>query len=287
MDILSKIFYTQLFTIGGAAISLSSLVKFFVVMFIALSVSKYLQRLIRSRVLTRFGIEEALQFTIGKFLHYVIVIVGLLIALGVVGIPLTGLMVVASAIGIGMGFGMQNVTSNFVSGVMMLFERPIKIGDRITVGDIVGDVKAINIRSTVVVTPDNIAMIVPNSEFIANRVTNWSYGDRSIRLRIPIGVAYGSDVSLVKDILMDVALKHGEVLKEPGPEVWFVGFGESSLDFELLVWIPEPTHQPKIRSDLNYAIDEAFRQNKIEIPFPQRDIHIRSSGDQTPTEVAD
>ena len=178
---------------------------------------------------------------------------------------------------VGIGFGLQNVASNFVSGLIILFERPIKIGDRITIGDVLGDVENISLRATLIRTMDNISIIVPNSEFISSRVINWSHRDPKIRVHIPVGVAYGSDVPLVIKSLLEVAENHPEVLKEPPPKFWFNEFGNSSLNFELLVWVPDPKRRPDIISELNKGIDEIFRKNKIQIPFPQRDLHIRSS----------
>ena len=189
---------------------------------------------------------------------------------------LSGLTVVAGLLSVGIGFGLQNTASNFISGLILLFERPIKVGDWITVGEVSGDVREINLRSTTVITPDNISIIVPNSEFVSGRVVNWSHGERKIRVHIPVGVAYGSDVELVTRVLLEEAERHSGVMRTPAPKVWFTGFGDSSLNFELLAWIPEPTARPQVISDLNYAIDSAFRRNNVEIPFPQRDVHVRS-----------
>jgi small-conductance mechanosensitive channel len=191
-------------------------------------------------------------------------------------VDLSGLTVVAGLLSVGIGFGLQNTASNFISGLILLFERPIKVGDWITVGEVSGDVREINLRSTTVITPDNISIIVPNSEFVSGRVVNWSHGERKIRVHIPVGVAYGSDVELVTRVLLEEAERHSGVMRTPAPKVWFTGFGDSSLNFELLAWIPEPTARPQVISDLNYAIDSAFRRNNVEIPFPQRDVHVRS-----------
>jgi potassium efflux system protein len=202
---------------------------------------------------------------------------GIIIAVQSIGLNLTSLAVVFGLLSVGIGFGLQNVAANFISGLIILFERPIKIGDRITIGDVWGDVMNINLRATLIRTIDNIAIIVPNSEFISSRVTNWSYRDPKVRVHIPVGVAYGSDVRLVTDSLLEVARRHPEVMPDPAPEVWFTEFGNSSLNFELLVWTLDPKRRPEVISDLNKAIDAIFRKNKIEIPFPQRDLHIRSS----------
>jgi small-conductance mechanosensitive channel len=178
---------------------------------------------------------------------------------------------------VGVGFGLQNITSNFISGLVILAERPITIGDRVEVAGVIGQVQKINARSTVVVTNDNIATIVPNQKFIDSPVTNWTYGDPRVRFRLPVGVAYGSDVEKVRDTLIAAARANAQALSDPAPSVFFVGFGESSLDFELVVWSDEMSHRPRrFRSDLNFAIEKNLREAGIEIPFPQRDLHIRS-----------
>lgn len=261
---------------GETDVSLARVLGALLLFILFLLASRMIRRLLRRRVFPRFAIDRGLGFTILRILHYVIVILGAWTALTFTGADLRGLTVVAGLLGVGIGFGLQNIASNFISGVILLFERPINAGDRITVGEINGDVQAINLRSTTVSTPDNISIIVPNSEFISNRVVNWSYGDRKIRVHVPVGVAYGSDVDLVTRALLEEASRHPGVLSTPQPEVWFVAFGSSSLDFELLVWIPDPISQPQTVSDLNYAIDAAFRRKEIEIPFPQRDVHVRS-----------
>jgi len=207
-------------------------------------------------------------------------VVGISVALNVLSIDLSALAVVAGGLGIGIGFGLQNVVANFVSGLVLLLEQPIRIHDRVTVENVEGNVVDIHFRSTTIVTNDNIAIIVPNSQFINQSVTNWSHGDPTIRVHVPVGVAYGSDVELVTRILEDVAAKADHVLNHPAPEVRFNEFGDSSLNFELLVWSDDPPGHLKLRSRLNYSIDAEFRRNGIEIPFPQRVVHI-DSGEET------
>ena len=172
---------------------------------------------------------------------------------------------------------LQNIASNFISGLVILAERPITIGDRVEVAGVVGQVQQIHARSTVIVTNDNIAMIVPNSKFIDSPVTNWTYGDPRVRFRVPIGVAYGSDVKKVSEALIAAGRSNAHVLEDPAPSVFLKQFGESSIDFELVVWSAEMSHRPsRFKSDLNFAIEEKLREAGIEIPFPQRDLHIRS-----------
>jgi small-conductance mechanosensitive channel len=193
-----------------------------------------------------------------------------------IGINLTGLAFFIGILSVGIGFGLQNIANNFVSGLILLFERPIKPGDMVSVGDTEGRVQEIQMRATTVLTRDNVTIIVPNSQLVSEKVINWSHKDPKVRIHIPIGVAYGSDVQLVTELLLKVAKGHPQVMDEPPPNVWFVDFGDSSLNFELLVWINNPILRKQIQSDLNYAIDAVFRQHNVTIPFPQRDLHLCS-----------
>jgi small-conductance mechanosensitive channel len=183
----------------------------------------------------------------------------------------------AGAVGIGVGFGLQNIASNFISGLIILFERPVQVGDRIEIENVNGKVISIGARSTIVRTNDNITIIVPNSKFISENVINWSFEGKRIRFRVPVGVAYNADINLAKKLLLRVADENGDVLKEPKPSVRFIRFGESSIDLELWVWSKEKLQRKAaFISDLNFAIWEKFRSNNVEIPFPQTDLHIRS-----------
>ncbi len=208
--------------------------------------------------------------------------IGVLIAFNLLGINLTSLTVTFGVLGVGVAFGLQNITSNFISGIILLFERHVNVGDYVTVQDtsgstVIGQVRTINIRATKIVTFDNVTLIVPNSQFIQNTVTNWSVTDPKIRISINVGVAYGSNTEIVTNLLLRAAEGHGDILKEPAPVVFFENFGESSLNFRLSVWIQHPIHRIKVISDLHYAIDNLFRENGITIPFPQRDVHIRAN----------
>ncbi|MFC1712240.1 mechanosensitive ion channel family protein [Candidatus Poribacteria bacterium] len=264
----------SLFSLFGANISLTSIVKLIVIMAIFLAVSKYVRKLFHKRILSRFRIDEGAQFTILRMIHYILVVTGVLLAISSVGIKLTSLAVVFGLIGVGIAFGLQNITSNFVSGIILLFERPIRVSDYVEVGEDMGQVRSINMRSTTVVTLDNITLIVPNSSFIENTITNWSVGDPKIRLAIPVSVAYGSDTELVTRILLKAAEDHPDVLPTPESNVLFREFGDSSLNFELRVWTLSPMGRFKVISALNYVIDAAFRENNVTIPFPQRDVHF-------------
>jgi small-conductance mechanosensitive channel len=228
------------------------------------------------RALARTELDLGLRQAAGSILRYLTITIGFLIILQTAGIDLTTLNIIAGAVGIGIGFGLQNIVSNFVSGLIILFERPIKIGDRIEVGNVDGDVIEIGARGTTVLTNDNIAIIVPNSRFITENVVNWKYNDATVRFKIPVSVAYGSDVRLVEKLLLDVAAKNSDVLVDPPPAVRLVAFGDNGLEFELRVWSTTMVHRKGVLiSALNFAIHEAFNEHRIEIPFPQRDLRLR------------
>jgi small-conductance mechanosensitive channel len=271
-----RIFEAQLFKLGETPITLIAIIELVLIIVVAFFVSKIVRKFFRRRVLSRFKLDDGSQFVILRLIHYVLMVIGLLLAINVVGIQLTSLAVIFGLIGVGIAFGLQNITSNFVSGVILLFEPSVDVGDYIQVGEIIGRVSSINMRSTTIITPENITLIVPNSRFIEETVTNWSVGDLKIRTSVRVGVAYGSDTELVTRLLLKAAEDHPTVLPSPEPDVLFNEFGDSSLNFELRVWIPNPNPgtRKKVISDLNYAVDAAFRESKITIPFPQRDVHL-------------
>jgi small-conductance mechanosensitive channel len=235
------------------------------------------KRLLFERFLKDTGLNRSLQYAISQIVSNAVLIVGIIVVLENTGIHLGALTVFAGAAGVGVGFGLQNIASNFISGLVILAERPITIGDRVEVAGIAGQVQQIRARSTVIITNDNIAMIVPNTKFIDSPVTNWTYGDPRVRFRIPVGVAYGSDPDKVREALLAAAKENPNTLEEPAPSVFLDKFGDSSINFELVVWSREMSYRPRrYRSDLNFAIERQLRAAGIEIPNPQRDLHIRS-----------
>ncbi len=265
------------FTLGKSVLTLGSVIELLVLLVVVLVLERFLRRFLKRRVLVHTHLEPDLQFALSRFIGYCFIIIGFFVAFNLASIDLSSLAIIAGGLGVGIGFGLQNVVGNFVSGLVILAERPIAIGHRVEVGGVAGRVTKINMRSTTVVTNDNIAIIVPNSDFITTAVTNWSYGDPKVRLRLPVGVAYGSDVEKLRQVLLAVVAEHPAVLKEPAPAVRFLEFGDSSLNFEVAVWTINMAHNPtRFRSDLYFSIEHALRENKIEIPFPQRDLHIRS-----------
>src|SRR5213083_672896 len=257
-----------------------SLVQIFLLVALLVAVfwfSSGTKRFLFNRLLAQSGLDRSLQYALAQVVSNIVLVVGIFFVLENVGIHLAALAVFAGAVGIGVGFGLQNIASNFISGLVILAERPITIGDRVEVAGILGTVRQIRARSTVIVTNDNIAIIVPNSKFIDSPVTNWTYGDPRVRFRIPVGVAYGSDIAKVREALLAAGRENPNTLKDPEPSVFLKKFGDNSIDFELVVWSSEMSARPsRYRSDLNFAIEQKFREAGIEIAFPQRDLHIRS-----------
>jgi len=257
-----------------------SLVQIFLLIALLIAVfwiSSRTKRFLFNRFLAKSGLDRSLQYAIAQIVSNVVLIVGIFIVLDNAGIHLGALTVFAGAVGVGVGFGLQNIASNFISGLVILAERPITVGDRVEVAGIAGQVQHIRARSTVIVTNDNITMIVPNTKFIDSPVTNWTYGDPRVRFRLPVGVAYGSDVNKVREALLAAASENANTLKDPAPSVFLEKFGENSIDFELVVWSSEMSYRPRrYRSDLNFAMEQKLREAGIEIAFPQRDLHIRS-----------
>src|SRR5438270_5999356 len=260
------------------AISLS-LVQIFLLVALLIAVfwfSSGTKRFLFNRVLAQSGLDRSLQYAIAQIISNIVLVIGVFFVLENTGIHLAALTVFAGAVGVGLGFGLQNIASNFISGLVILTERPITIGDRVEVAGIAGQVEHIRARSTVIRTNDNIMMIVPNTKFIHSPVTNWTYGDLRVRFRVPVGVAYGSDIARVCELLLTVADENPQTLKEPAPTVFLDQFGENSIDFKLVVWSSEMSARPsRYRSDLNFAIAQKFNEAGIEFPFPQRDLHIR------------
>lgn len=274
---IRQIIEYPLFVMNQRPITITSILVGLVIILAFVILSRGLRRVIKTRLFPRYKLDQGIQLAILKVLHYLMMGLGIIVAVQTIGLNLTSLAVVFGLLSVGIGFGLQNIVSNFISGLIILFERPIKIGDQITIGDVLGKVSNISLRATLIRTFDNVSIIVPNSEFITSQVINWSHRDPKIRIHVRVGVAYGSDVPLVINSLLEVAKNHPKVLEDPAPKVWFNEFGDSSLNFDLLAWIPSPKSRPDVISDLNKGIDDIFRKNKIQIPFPQRDLHIRSS----------
>jgi len=263
--------------IGSSPVTLSGMLTAVIVFMVFVFLSGVLQKILIRRVAVQLKMESGMTYALTRVVHYVMLVCGAVLAAQCIGINLGSFAVVFGFLSVGIGFGLQNVTSNFIAGLILLLERPITVGDMISVEGQVGKVQQINIRTTMIETGDRVSIIVPNSKFIEGSVINWSHGDPKVRVHCPIGVAYGTDVRKVTEILLRVASENPEALKEPKPDVLFLGFGESSLDFELLVWTASPDRQKCLLSEMNYAICEAFVKEGIEIPFPQRDLHLKTT----------
>ena len=271
---------TEGFDVGSLHIEPVQILGAIAALAIGISFTRWVKHRVVDELVKRTRLDRGGREAIVTVSGYIGVTLSVLIALGVAGISYTNLAIIAGALSVGIGFGLQNVVNNFISGLILLFERPIRTGDWVVVGDTQGYVRRISIRATQIETFDRADVIVPNSELISNKVSNWMLRDPWGRITIPVGVAYGSDVEKVVEILLKVANAHEGVLKDqPGvapPKALFRRFGDSALEFDLRCFIRKIDRVFDITHDLNMAIDRAFREAGITIPFPQRDIHVKS-----------
>lgn len=266
------------FKVGGVAITPLFLVKTAVFLTLLVLASKLLQRVVVGRVLSRLHISDSQKFALGRFATYALFAGGLFVGLQSLGVNLSSLVVFGGAVGVGVGLGLQNVVSNFVAGLILLIEQPIRMGDRVATKDTLGDVVKIGGRSTWIRTNDNVVLIVPNSDFINNAVTNWTANDPTVRISLQVGTGYSSDPEQVRAILLAAAAANSHVLKEPAPDVIFTSYGDNSINFTLRVWTAERAHTPAVlQSDLYFDLFRRFKDAGVELPFPQRDLHLRSS----------
>lgn len=264
------------FRIGSVEVSVTRLLQGVLILIVALVLSRTLSRLLNRRIEKRAYLDPGIRYTLGRVTQYLIVTLGALLALkAAFNLDLTSIAVVFTALSVGIGFGLQYIAADIASGFILLFERPVRVGDHITIADDEGDVQSINLRTTVVVTNDRVSIIVPNSRLVSQRLINWSYGDPRVRISIPVGVAYTSDIDLVTRTLLKAAEDVDNVLKDPPPRVQFLKFGDWSLDFRLLVWTNRPRLHPQIKSDINYRLEKLLREASIEIPFPQTELRLR------------
>ncbi len=260
--------------IGSFAITLSNILAFVVAVWASFLLSRFIRFTLEEDVYPRFSISRGLPYAISTVLHYALIVLGFLLALAIIGIDLTKFTIIAGAFGVGIGFGLQNIVNNFVSGIILLFERPVNVGDTVQVGTDLGDLTKIGLRASVIRTLDGSEVIVPNGNLVSEKVVNWTLSDQQRRLEIDVGVAYGTDPRLVVELLKKVGAGAPNVLEVPGPSALFLGFGDSSLDFQLRVWTDKFTEWVAVKSEISLAVHDALRDAQIEIPFPQRDIHI-------------
>lgn len=266
-----------LFHIGTTAFTLWTFIYIFGLLIALFFISGKLRKWISEGLLINRNVDVGVRQATGSIVRYVIVTIGFVVILQTAGIDLSAITILAGALGVGVGFGLQNIVNNFVSGLIILFERPIKVGDRIQVEDVNGDVIRISWRSTTIVTNNNITIIVPNSEFITARVINWSYVNRNVRFNFPVPVSYSADPEVVRRLLLEVVEAHPAVLKEPRPNILLREFRESSMLFLMRIWTRELATRPGVlQSELNYAVMKKFRAHNIPVPYPHQELHIRS-----------
>jgi small-conductance mechanosensitive channel len=267
----------ELFNLGDTAFTTRTFLILIISLFLLIYITAKIKKLLVFKIFPRYHLDIGVSQSIATIIRYLLVIIGLFIIFQTSGIDLSAIGLLVGALGIGIGFGLQNITNNFISGIIILFERPVKVGDRIEVDDLAGNIVNISARATTIITNDNIAVIVPNSDLVSNRVINWSLNEKNVRLNFPVGVSYKEDPEKIKKVLLEVANANPGVLQKPPPDVLFDNFGDSSLDFNLRVWTDEYSDKPKVlKSQLYYAIFKKFREHQIEIPYPQRDLHLKS-----------
>ncbi|GJM60911.1 MULTISPECIES: mechanosensitive ion channel family protein [Persicobacter] len=262
---------------SGLNLSLGDILHFIIFTALVLIIAKYIRYFISHRLFKTSPKLQPYGSSIGNIARYITLVLGFMIVVHSMGLNLSSLYVIFGSLGVGIGIGLQNITENFVSGILIMFERPVKVGDRIDVNGISGIITNIEARATSVLTNDNISIILPNSYLTNQQVTNWSHNNHKIRLRFPVGVSYKEDPEKVKEVLLKIVEEHHGILKQPTPQVLFTNFGESSLDFSLDVWTESYLHKFDIlQSEVYFEIFKQFKLHQIEIPFPQRDLHIKT-----------
>lgn len=271
--------FTAPIPIGNYSVSISAILQLMIWVFIVLFLSRALKKFLKYRLLVKLGIDEGNREAMATIISYSSSMLGLIIVLQSTGFNLGSLLVLAGGLGVGIGFGLQEVTRNFISGLTLLIERKLKVGDFIEFDGMSGYVKEVSLRSTLIRTRDGGDVVVPNSKIVENKVLNWSYDSFHARIQIPVGVAYNSDTVLVTETLLNAAYMEPAVLHDPPPKVMFKSFGDNALNFELWVWVNRIDREPFIRSSLNFIIEHNLRQNQITVPFPQRDLWIRNGED--------
>lgn len=277
LDWLKAALQIELFQLGESQFTTKTLLLLIFSFFLLFFFSGMIRRVLANKIFPRYKIDVGVGQAIATIVKYTLIVIGVVIIFQTSGIDLSALGILMGALGVGIGFGLQHITNNFISGIIILFERPVKVGDRVEIDGLAGNIVKISARATTILTNDNIAVIVPNSDFINKQVINWSHNDKKVRISFPVGVSYKEDPERIRKILISVVDDNPGVMKEPRPYIRFDQFGDSSLNFNVMVWTSDYIDRPSaLKSELYYAVFKAFREHNVEIPFPQRDIHIKS-----------
>lgn len=277
LDWLKAALQIELFQLGESQFTTKTLLLLIFSFFLLFFFSGMIRRVLANKIFPRYKIDVGVGQAIATIVKYTLIVIGVVIIFQTSGIDLSALGILMGALGVGIGFGLQHITNNFISGIIILFERPVKVGDRVEIDGLAGNIVKISARATTILTNDNIAVIVPNSDFINKQVINWSHNDKKVRISFPVGVSYKEDPERIRKILLSVVDDNPGVMKEPRPYIRFDQFGDSSLNFIVMVWTSDYIDRPSaLKSELYYAVFKAFREHNVEIPFPQRDIHIKS-----------
>jgi len=264
-------------TIGKTRITVLNVCYVIIFLLLISHISRIIRKALQDEVLPRTRLDIGARASLVNVVVYSLWVLAIYTGINILGIDLSSLAFLAGALGIGIGFGLQNIVNNFISGIILLFDPSIQVGDMVQIGEDWGTVNRINIRTTIVQTFDNAALIIPNSHMLSDRVTNWSYKDPKVRRQVDVGVAYGSDVQLVRKVLLEIVNDMPEIMDDPAPRVDFMDFGDSALIFRVRFWIGSPDFWLAAPTELRFRIDEEFKKHGIEIAFPQQDIHIRSA----------
>jgi small-conductance mechanosensitive channel len=276
-----------IFSVSGEGISIMSFVYLIVVVLITIIFSRLVIRFLKKNVYSKMEIDQGARYTLSRLVKYVFIGVGILIGLQMVGFDLSILAFLGGLLGVGIGFGLQNIFLNFASGLILLFERPIKVGDVVEIDGLMGTMKDIGFRVSIINTFDNESIIVPNSDLVTDKVKNLSFGgDTNLRVHAPIGVAYGTSISKVREILLGIAKSEEKILEDPPPKVVFKEHGDSSLNFDLLGWVESPGDRAAVLDSMREKIDDKFNEEGIEMPYPTRDVYLFSGEGQEEVDVA-
>jgi small-conductance mechanosensitive channel len=264
------------YRMGSGTFTIGKILLFFLAIWVSVVIAKIVRVILEEDVLERFSLKKGIPRMISVMTRYTLIVIGVFVAVSLAGMSLDNLTIILGAFSVGIGFGLQNIFNNLVSGLILLFERPIQIGDVVEVGSLVGNIKSMGIRSSNLKTFDGAEVIVPNGHLVSNEVINWTLSDKTRRIEIFAGVAYGSDVHKVKKLLLKILSDHPDIIDKPEPQVYFNDLGESSLDFRLLFWTNNFDEWLRIKSEVVFKIYDTLNEEGIEIPFPQRDIHVKS-----------